>query len=195
MKLTLPKVGTWSPPGLPKIQSSSSGVKTPFMEVFFIPLERSWSLDVRNGLAWVIWTSEAQVIDKRKAGSLIGSLTPDYYKSGIDPNPTSSGGVRHVVGKLSKRATRLLQTSSQSEVWARSYGCPKSRESRSGQFSGLLLGSLGKKCHSDVASAESCREYYKGEGGGFPRVQAVVSQMSPRLPVACPNIKRVQNEF
>jgi len=28
--------------------------------------------------------------------------------------------------------------------------------------SGLLLGSLGKKCHSDVASAESCREYYMG---------------------------------
>jgi hypothetical protein len=32
----------------------------------------------------------------------------------------------------------------------------------------LLLESLGKKCHSDVASAESCREYYMGEGGGFP---------------------------
>jgi hypothetical protein len=47
----------------------------------------------------------------------------------------------------------------------------------------------------DVASAKSCREYYKGEGGGFPRIQAVVSQVSPRLPVACPNTKRVQNEF
>jgi hypothetical protein len=41
MKLTLPKVGTWSPPGLSKIQSSSSGVKTPHIEVFFIPLEGS----------------------------------------------------------------------------------------------------------------------------------------------------------
>jgi hypothetical protein len=39
--------------------------------------------------------------------------------------------------------------------------------------SGLLLGSLGKKCHLDVASVENCREYYKGEGGGFPRVRAV----------------------
>ncbi len=28
----------------------------------------------------------------------------------------------------------------------------------------------GKKCHLDVASVESCREYYMGEGGGFPRV-------------------------
>jgi hypothetical protein len=40
--------------------------------------------------------------------------------------------------------------------------------------SGLQLGSPGKKSHLDVASAESCREYYKGEGGGFPRVRAVV---------------------
>jgi hypothetical protein len=41
MKLTLPKVGTWSPPGLPKIQSSIVGVKTPYIRVFFIPMERS----------------------------------------------------------------------------------------------------------------------------------------------------------
>jgi len=60
---------------------------------------------------------------------------------------------------------------------------------------GLLLGSPGKKCHLDVASLESCRKYYMGEGGGFPRVRAVVSQVSPRSPVACPNTKRVQNEF
>jgi hypothetical protein len=33
-----------------------------------------------------------------------------------------------------------------------------------------------------VASAESCKEYYKGEGGGFPRVWAVVSQVSPSYP-------------
>ncbi len=31
----------------------------------------------------------------------------------------------------------------------------------------------------DVASAESCREYYKGEGGGFPRVRAVVCHVNP----------------
>jgi len=27
----------------------------------------------------------------------------------------------------------------------------------------------------DVAPAECCKEYYMGEGGGFPRVRAVVS--------------------
>jgi hypothetical protein len=28
-----------------------------------------------------------------------------------------------------------------------------------------------------------------GEGGGFPRVRAVVSLVSPELPVACPSTK------
>jgi len=28
-----------------------------------------------------------------------------------------------------------------------------------------------------------------GEGGGFPRVQAMVSHVSPELPVACPSTK------
>jgi hypothetical protein len=41
------------------------------------------------------------------------------------------------------------------------------------------FGSPGKKSHLDVTSVRSCREYSKGEGGGFPRVRAVVSQMSP----------------
>jgi len=35
-------------------------------------------------------------------------------------------------------------------------------------ISGLLFGSPGKKCHSDVAPAGSCKEYYMGEGDGFP---------------------------
>jgi hypothetical protein len=76
--LTLPKMGLESPSGLPKIQSSIARVKTPHIEVFFIPLERFWSVDVQNGLAWAIWTSPAQVMVERKAGSQTGSLTPDH---------------------------------------------------------------------------------------------------------------------
>jgi len=34
--------------------------------------------------------------------------------------------------------------------------------------------------------------YYKGEGGGFRKVQAVVSLMSPWLPVARPCTKMLQ---
>jgi hypothetical protein len=36
----------------------------------------------------------------------------------------------------------------------------------------------GTNNHLDVASARSCREYYKGEGGGFPRARAVVCHVS-----------------
>jgi len=34
-------------------------------------------------------------------------------------------------------------------------------------------------CHSDVVPTRSYKEYYMGEGGGFPRVQAMVSQECP----------------
>jgi hypothetical protein len=56
---------------------------------------------------------------------------------------------------------------------------PKVPGVQTGTISGIQLGSPGKKSHLDVAPARSCREYYKGEGGGFPRVRAVVSQLSP----------------
>jgi len=76
--LTFPKMGLGNPPGLLKVQSTISGVKKPCIEVFFISLERSWSVDVQNGLAWAIWTFSAQVMVKRRAESQIGSLTLDH---------------------------------------------------------------------------------------------------------------------
>jgi hypothetical protein len=45
------------------------------------------------------------------------------------------------------------------------------------------------KSHSDVGATERHIVYYMGEGGGFPRVQAVKSQVSPELLVACPSTK------
>jgi hypothetical protein len=44
----------------------------------------------------------------------------------------------------------------------------QSLEIQPGTVLGLLLGSPGKKCHSDVAPVEQRREYYMEEGGGFP---------------------------
>jgi hypothetical protein len=35
-------------------------------------------------------------------------------------------------------------------------------------------------------------EYYKGEGGGFPQIQAMVSFVNLCLPVACLCIKSAQ---
>jgi hypothetical protein len=59
MKLTLPKLGLGSPPGLPKLHKSIAGVKTPHIRVFFISLESYQNVHVENGLAWAIWTSAA----------------------------------------------------------------------------------------------------------------------------------------
>jgi hypothetical protein len=52
---------------------------------------------------------------------------------------------------------------------------------QTGTISGLLFGSSRTKSHSNVSATEWRREYYMGEGGGFPRVRAVVSFVSPEL--------------
>jgi len=121
---------------------------------------------------------------KRRAGSRTANLTPDHKKSGIDPIYLVSGGVPCIIGKLSRRATTLLQIAPQSEVCSQSYGAPKLRESHLARFrdSHLGSGSPGKNSHLDVASVESCRVYYKGEGDGFPQVRAVVSLVCPCCP-------------
>jgi hypothetical protein len=104
--------------------------------------------------------------------------------------------VRHTVGKLSTRATTLLQTALRSEVCSQSYGASKSRESRRAGFRDSRAGVPGEKSHLDVGPVESRRVYYKGEGGGFPQVRAVVSLvcgccpwlvLAPKLLQLCTN--------
>jgi hypothetical protein len=46
-------------------------------------------------------------------------------------------------------------------------------------ISGLPLRSPGKKIDLDVGHVEKHRIYYKGEGGDFPQVRAVVSLVCP----------------
>ncbi len=54
------------------------------------------------------------------------------------------------------------------------------------KVAGVLVGAIsgvpGEKNHLDVGPMERCRVYYKGEGGGFPQVRAVMSLVS----VCCP---------
>jgi hypothetical protein len=66
-------------------------------------------------------------------------------KVGNRPDPSvCRWSARHTIGKLSRRATRLFQTSSQSELGAKSYERPKSQESKLGQFWDSTLGVPGK---------------------------------------------------
>jgi hypothetical protein len=57
---------------------------------------------------------------------------------------------------------------------------------------GLPLGNPETKYHLDVGFVERHRVYYKGEGGGFPQVRAVVNLMSQSLPMVSLNTKNVQ---
>jgi hypothetical protein len=119
---------------------------------------------------------------KRKVGSQIANLTLDQKKSGINPIYLAIGGVQHTVEKLLMRATTLLYIAFRSEVWSQSYGVPKSQESHLARFRDSHSGVLGEKSHLDVSSVANPRIYYKGEGGGFPQVRAVVSLVCPCCP-------------
>jgi len=58
-------------------------------------------------------------------------------------------------------------------------------------ISRLPIGSPGRKWHLGADPVAMHKVYYKGEGGGFPQVQAVMSLVSLNLPVACPSTKSV----
>ncbi len=55
---------------------------------------------------------------------------------------------------------------------------PQSRGSPVVGISRLPFGNLGTKCHLDVGLVERHRVYYKGKGGGFPQVRAMVGLVS-----------------
>jgi hypothetical protein len=187
--LTLPKMGVWSPPGLPNCRR-------------------------QNTLHWGVLYTVGKVLKCRcpkwPRMSHLDICSPSYGQTKgresncqFDSRPLKVGNQpKSDVGRWSATASESSQgvlqvwfrlrpdwRSGQEVMFAQSPGNPNQDNS------GLHFGNPGKKCHSDVASAGECREYYMGEGGGSPRVRAVVSQMSPRLPVACPNTKRMQNEF
>jgi len=189
-----PKSGDLESSGTPKTQSSVAGAKTPRIEVLFISMERSWSVDVQNGLAWAIWISAAKLWAKERSGVKLAVwlLTTKSCES------TSSWRFRRskiwhwkALEESYNFGLDLIPIGGQSqEMWV-----SKVLGVQPGTVSRLLLGSPGKKCYLDVAPAGSCREYYVGEDGGFPRVRAMVSQVNPRSPVVCPNTKWMQNEF
>jgi hypothetical protein len=60
-----------------------------------------------------------------------------------------------------------------------------------GNFETLIWESQ-EKCNLDDNPMASHRVYYKGEGGGFPQVWAMVSLVNLSLPVIRPSTKNVQ---
>ncbi len=66
---------------------------------------------------------------------------------------------------------------------------PQSCKSLSCENFGTPFRSLGTKYHLDVGLMERHKVYYKGEGGGFPQVWAMVNLVSPNLPMVRLNTK------
>jgi hypothetical protein len=150
MTLTLPKWGLGSPLGLSKIQNSIVGVKKPCLEVFFTSLERSWSLDVENGLAWAI---QHKLCSKEGPRVKLAVWLPTTKSRGSTWPRVCRWSATHCWKALKenyKFALDLIPIRGlNKELWA-----TKAPGVQIEIVSGLLLGSLGKKCHSDVGAAE-----------------------------------------
>jgi hypothetical protein len=174
----LEKLGIWSPLGLSNVQSSTARGKTTRIEVFLMSLERSWNVDIENGLALAIWNLQPKLWAKEGPGVKLTIWLPITKIR----ESTSSRHPIWVCNMALKRSQQGLQ------LWFRprcdqtlQLGVMAVQRSRSpvGTISRLHFESPKNLCHLDVASTTSCREYYMGEGGGFPRVRAVVSLVCP----------------
>jgi hypothetical protein len=99
--------------------------------------------------------------------------------------------MQHTVGKISTKVIILLHNSPQSKVCTKSYTPLKLQECEFQEFRDSQLGSPETKWHLDVGPMAKHKEYYKGEGGGFPQIWAMVSFVSPCLFVhqKCSNLQ------
>ncbi len=122
---------------------------------------------------------------KRKVGSQISNLTPDNSKLGIAFISLCERwratyhwkALNEGYNVTSKRISiRGLHT----KLWA-----PKVTEIPTLGIWRFSLGSPGTKWHLGAGPVAKHRVYYKGEGGGFPQVQAMVNLVNLCLPVVC----------
>jgi hypothetical protein len=106
---------------------------------------------------------------KWRAKSQIGSLILDHQKSGIALISLRSGGVLDTIENILTRAITLLQTSSRLEVFKRSYGPPKLRESQFRKFWDSNLRVLGQNDICMLAPWPSINNTIRGKVVAFPK--------------------------
>ncbi len=87
-----PEMGTWESSRTPKLQSSIAGVKTPRVEAFFISLEIYRSVNVENGLEWIIWTSVSTSYGKKKGWESNWQFDSRPLKVKNQPDPDACRG-------------------------------------------------------------------------------------------------------
>jgi hypothetical protein len=104
--------------------------------------------------------------DQKKANSQIGNLIIDHKFSTAGGQMISNWDVLYTVGKMFywviRYCLRMIQKNCYEEdMNVQSFKTPKV------PILGLPLGSLGKKCHLDVAHVESHKIYYREGSGAF----------------------------
>jgi hypothetical protein len=175
MRLTLPKVGTWSPPGLPQLQSSKHLV---------------WRCSLYRWKGLRVWMSKmASHGPFRHLQHKLWSKEGPRVKLAVWlPTTKSRESTRPDPGVCRRSATHHWKALEESYkfawdlvlIWGLSQELwpPKVPGVQTGIVLGFLLGSPGNKSHLDAGAMEQRRECYMGEGGGFPWVWAVVSPVS-----------------
>jgi len=191
IRLALPKVGTWSPSGLPQFQSSIGEVKnTSPWGVFYIVGKalkcrcRKWPcmghLDI---------CSSSYGRKKCQESNWQFDSRPQKVKNRPDPG-VCKWSATHCWKALEenyKFALNLVPIRGLSrELWA-----PTVPRVQIGTVSGLLLGSPGNKSHLNVGAAEQHREYYMGGRWWLPPSSGRDESSESVLPVAGPNTKSV----
>jgi hypothetical protein len=179
--------GSWSPSGLLNIQRTIEGVKTNWIKEFLISLKRyqlkrkclKWArmthLDIWNvsygqkkghESNWQFDSWPLKV--RNQPDFLVWRWRVTYRWKARDEGYNFASDLILIRGLRAKLCGPKVT------------GVPIVR------ISGLPFGA---KCHLDVGLVERHKVYYKGEGGSFPQVRAVVSFVSPKLPMACPITK------
>jgi hypothetical protein len=177
-----PKVGDLESSGTPKnSELDCRGQNTSHWSVLDI-IGKVLKCRCPKCLAWVIWTYAAQVMGKRRA------TWPQKVRNRPDPNVRWRSATWR--WKALEESYKIGLNFVPIEGWSEKLWWPKVSEVQTGIVSGLHFDSLRTKSHLGVGAVEQRREYYMGEGGGFPRARAMVSQVSPRSPVACPKTKK-----
>ncbi len=133
---------------------------------------------------------------KRRVGSQIINLTPDHKKLGI-AQVSLRVGACNILLESPQRGLQLCFRPDLNRRSAHKVMRPQSWDSKvvgvpTLGILGLPLGSPMKKWHLGAGLMAMHTLYYKGEGDGFPQVQAVVNLVSLCLLVVRSCIKVLQ---
>jgi len=153
MKLTFPKLGLGSPLGLPKLQSSITGVKTRCIGVFFISLGKLSKFRCRKWphMGHLDMCSTSYGKTKGRESNWQFDSQPLKVGNRLDPGACKWSEI--CCWKAFKEGYKftldlILIGGLSKELWPR-----KVSEVQTEIVSGLLLGSPGTKSHSDVGAA------------------------------------------